>query len=99
MATLAQPEPNAAVLGGHSAVAPGANAHRVPVAAPGSSTRASSGALGAGRRALLLVQNQSLPGDARVWPQCLALRDAGFEVVAVSPASPEYPQSYSYLDG
>jgi glycosyltransferase involved in cell wall biosynthesis len=60
--------------------------------------RAFSRGLGAGRRALVMVQNQSLPGDVRVWPECLALRDAGFEVVAASPASPEFPDACSHVD-
>ena len=34
---------------------------------------------------LMLVENMSVPADRRVWPQCQALRDAGFEVVVVCP--------------
>jgi glycosyltransferase involved in cell wall biosynthesis len=33
----------------------------------------------------MVVENFSVPSDRRVWPQCLALRDAGFEVEVISP--------------
>lgn len=33
----------------------------------------------------MLVENLSLPFDRRVWKECCALRDAGFEVTAISP--------------
>ena len=54
---------------------------------------------GSGRRVLMLLQNQTLPRDARVWPECLTLRDAGFEVVAICPASDRYPERYCRIDG
>jgi len=34
---------------------------------------------------LLLVENVSVPTDRRVWPECLSLRDAGYDVTVVSP--------------
>ena len=34
---------------------------------------------------LFLVENASVPTDPRVWPECTTLRDAGWDVVAVSP--------------
>jgi glycosyltransferase involved in cell wall biosynthesis len=34
---------------------------------------------------LMLVENLSVPSDRRVWPECRALRDAGWEVVVVCP--------------
>jgi glycosyltransferase involved in cell wall biosynthesis len=33
----------------------------------------------------MLVENASAPSDKRVWPESLALRDAGYDVVVVSP--------------
>lgn len=36
-------------------------------------------------RVLMVVENFSVPSDRRVWPQCLALRDAGFEVEVICP--------------
>ncbi|MFF3141035.1 glycosyltransferase WbuB, partial [Streptomyces sp. NPDC057927] len=32
------------------------------------------------RRALILVENLSVPFDRRVWQECRTLRDAGWEV-------------------
>ncbi|MFJ9454180.1 glycosyltransferase family 4 protein [Kitasatospora sp. NPDC101447] len=40
---------------------------------------------GAGRRALVLVENLSVPFDRRVWQECTTLRDAGWEVHVVCP--------------
>lgn len=37
------------------------------------------------RTVLVLVENIPVRGDHRVWPECLALREAGYEVVAISP--------------
>ena len=36
-------------------------------------------------RTLHLVENASVPTDPRVWPECQALRDAGWAVTVVSP--------------
>lgn len=36
-------------------------------------------------RALILVENLSVPLDRRVWQECRALRDAGWEVAVVCP--------------
>lgn len=38
-----------------------------------------------GVRALLLVENLSVPADPRVWPEALALREAGLDVTVVCP--------------
>ncbi|CAL9335950.1 glycosyltransferase family 4 protein [Streptomyces sp. enrichment culture] len=40
---------------------------------------------GSGRRALILVENLSVPFDRRVWQECTTLRDAGWEVHVVCP--------------
>jgi glycosyltransferase involved in cell wall biosynthesis len=40
---------------------------------------------GAPPRVLLAIENLSMPRDRRAWPECLALRDAGFEVEAICP--------------
>ncbi|MET9563541.1 glycosyltransferase family 4 protein [Streptomyces tauricus] len=40
---------------------------------------------GAGRRALILVENLSVPFDRRVWQECTTLRDAGWEVHVICP--------------
>jgi glycosyltransferase involved in cell wall biosynthesis len=36
-------------------------------------------------RALILVENQPVPLDRRVWPECLALREAGYDVTVICP--------------
>ncbi|MER5948577.1 glycosyltransferase family 4 protein [Streptomyces sp. NPDC001904] len=40
---------------------------------------------GNGRRALILVENLSVPFDRRVWQECLTLRDAGWQVDVICP--------------
>ncbi|MFJ2951430.1 glycosyltransferase family 4 protein [Streptomyces sp. NPDC087226] len=40
---------------------------------------------GRGRRALILVENLSVPFDRRVWQECATLRDAGWEVHVICP--------------
>ena len=42
-------------------------------------------ALPVSRRALIAVENLSVPADRRVWMEAQALRDAGWEVVVVCP--------------
>jgi glycosyltransferase involved in cell wall biosynthesis len=37
------------------------------------------------KRVLVLLENLPVRGDHRVWPECVALRDAGYDVVAISP--------------
>ncbi|WP_063726523.1 glycosyltransferase family 4 protein [Streptomyces sp. RTd22] len=44
-----------------------------------------AGGDGAGRRALILVENLSVPFDRRVWQECTTLRDAGWEVHVICP--------------
>ncbi|MFF0745382.1 glycosyltransferase family 4 protein [Streptomyces sp. NPDC004111] len=43
------------------------------------------GGAGAARRALILVENLSVPFDRRVWQECTTLRDAGWEVHVICP--------------
>src|SRR4030088_1552947 len=38
---------------------------------------------------LMLVENMPVPSDARVWPECRALHEAGYEVVVVCPQGTE----------
>jgi len=37
------------------------------------------------RRVLIIVENMSVPLDRRVWRECLALREAGYQVSVISP--------------
>lgn len=48
--------------------------------------------------ALILVQNLPLPGDRRVWLECKSLRDAGFDVAAITPSGPG-DAPYQLLEG
>ncbi|MET9397911.1 glycosyltransferase family 4 protein [Kitasatospora sp. NPDC002965] len=48
---------------------------------PGDAT----GGDGRGRRALVLVENLSVPFDRRVWQECTTLRDAGWTVDVICP--------------
>ncbi|MFF4121261.1 glycosyltransferase family 4 protein [Streptomyces sp. NPDC001714] len=44
-----------------------------------------TGAAGTDRRALILVENLSVPFDRRVWQECTTLRDAGWTVHVICP--------------
>jgi glycosyltransferase involved in cell wall biosynthesis len=37
---------------------------------------------------LILLENIPVRGDHRVWPECLALRDAGYEIAVICPSEP-----------
>ena len=51
-------------------------------------------------RVLILVENLSVPRDKRVWPECLTLKDAGFEVVVVCPqGEPNDTAPFERVDG
>jgi glycosyltransferase involved in cell wall biosynthesis len=51
-------------------------------------------------RVLVLVENLSVPRDKRVWPECLTLRDAGFDVVVVCPqGEPNDTARFERVDG
>lgn len=47
---------------------------------------------------LIIVQNLPVPLDRRVWLECNALRDAGYEVSVICPKGPGDP-AYQLLDG
>ena len=49
---------------------------------------------------LVLVENNSVPSDTRVWSICRSLRAAGWEVTVISPRRPDRDtESYIELDG
>ena len=51
-------------------------------------------------RALILVENLSVPFDRRVWQECRALRDAGYEVSVVCPqGTSQDREPYALIDG
>ena len=49
-------------------------------------------------RVLIIVQNLPVPFDRRVWLECRALRDAGYDVHVVCPKAPGDP-THTVLDG
>ncbi|MFI0863551.1 glycosyltransferase family 4 protein [Streptomyces smyrnaeus] len=49
------------------------------------SSGGTAGGDGPGRRALVLVENLSVPFDRRVWQECTTLRDAGWTVHVICP--------------
>jgi glycosyltransferase involved in cell wall biosynthesis len=51
------------------------------------------------RRALIIVENASVPFDTRVWKEARALRDAGYEVIVLCPKSTTSPLRYEVLEG
>jgi glycosyltransferase involved in cell wall biosynthesis len=51
-----------------------------------------------GKRVLIIVQNESVPWDRRVWLEACALRDAGFRVSVVCPKGPGDP-SFHEVEG
>lgn len=50
---------------------------------------------------VMVVENDPMPRDTRVWGEALALRQRGFEVCAIAPKGPQgrYDESYSCLNG
>jgi len=53
---------------------------------------------GARAHVCIVVQNLPVPFDRRVWLECLALREAGFEVSVVCPKGPGDP-TYHVVEG
>jgi glycosyltransferase involved in cell wall biosynthesis len=52
------------------------------------------------RRALILVENDSVPADTRVWAECLSLRRAGWDVTVISPKGCNRDsEAFSILEG
>lgn len=48
---------------------------------------------------LIIVENLPVPPDRRVWQECLALRDAGYKVVVVSPKMKSFTKREEVIDG
>ncbi len=51
------------------------------------------------RRAVILVENLPVPLDRHVWQMALALRDAGWAVSVICPATAAHPERRLMLDG
>jgi glycosyltransferase involved in cell wall biosynthesis len=51
-------------------------------------------------RALIIVENLSVPFDRRVWQECQALRDAGYEVSVICPQGRKQDrEAHALIDG
>jgi glycosyltransferase involved in cell wall biosynthesis len=51
-------------------------------------------------RVLIIVENSPVPLDPRVWPECLALRELGYEVTVICPQGVKHARdSFEVLNG
>jgi glycosyltransferase involved in cell wall biosynthesis len=51
-------------------------------------------------RALILVENLSVPFDRRVWQECQALRDAGYEISVICPKGRQHDrEGHAVIEG
>ena len=50
------------------------------------------------KHALFIVENNSVPGDVRVWPEALAVRDLGFRVSVICPKNRASSKSFEIID-
>ncbi len=48
---------------------------------------------------VIIVENLPVPFDRRVWQEALALRQAGWQVSVICPATERYPQAREEIDG
>lgn len=51
------------------------------------------------KRVLIIVENLPVPFDRRVWQEATTLREAGYIVSIICPATPEYPLRRETIDG
>lgn len=51
------------------------------------------------KRILIIVENDAVPFDPRVWKEALALHAAGYEVRVLSPRDKGFEQNYEFRDG
>ena len=54
---------------------------------------------GEARRVLIIIENLPAPFDRRVWQEATTLRDAGYVVSIICPASRGYEKRYEEVDG
>jgi len=48
---------------------------------------------------LIIVENLPVPLDRRVWQEALALKNAGWKVSVICPATERHPQTFEELNG
>jgi glycosyltransferase involved in cell wall biosynthesis len=51
------------------------------------------------KKILIIVENQPVPFDSRVWKESCSLRKAGYEVTVLCPRGKGYTRGYEVLDG
>lgn len=51
-----------------------------------------------GKKVLMIVENLPVPRDRRVWQEAMALRDAGWTVSVICPATDAYPRGHTVID-
>lgn len=51
------------------------------------------------KKILIIVENQSVPFDTRVWKEACTLRTAGYQVSVISPRTKSDPEFYEFLEG
>jgi glycosyltransferase involved in cell wall biosynthesis len=82
----------------------GSGGTNVPVNAPGVSKIApsSSGTVSHGvskKRILIIVENQAVPFDRRVWREACSLRENGYDVTVLCPRRKASAKGYEILEG
>jgi glycosyltransferase involved in cell wall biosynthesis len=50
-------------------------------------------------KVLIIVENQTVPFDTRVWKEALSLHQNGYQVTVLSPQTQGYPRGYELLEG
>jgi glycosyltransferase involved in cell wall biosynthesis len=51
------------------------------------------------KKVLIIVENQPVPRDFRVWKEACSLREAGYEVIALCPRRKGAEEGYEFVDG
>ena len=52
-----------------------------------------------GKHVLFISENESVPGDLRVWSEARALRDRGYEVSVISPKGGDENKAFELIEG
>src|SRR5262249_47303315 len=51
------------------------------------------------RRVLIIVENQTVPFDPRVWREACSLRENGYEVAVLCPRRKGFTKGYEVIEG
>jgi glycosyltransferase involved in cell wall biosynthesis len=51
------------------------------------------------KKVLIIVENLPVPFDTRVWKECKALRDVGYEVFVICPKGKNYSAAHETIEG